>query len=128
MRALSLACALTLSGGLLWQSEAGAQESLCELRNRALHDAGWAAGNSIDSYFWDQVLPYVGVNGIHTVELAAIDCSDPQRANSENGFGLYRKGFAEGKGQPFDEGGVIVRMQSIKADTQKIKEKMMGAQ
>jgi len=126
IRALPLALALTL-GLSAMAPGAGAQEDVCDLRNRALADAGWAAGNSIDSYFWVQVLPYVGANGIHTTELAAIDCSDPQRANSENGFSIYRKGFSEGRAQPFDERGVMVRMQSIKADTRKIKESMMAA-
>ena len=127
IRALPLALALTL-GFSASAPKAGAQEGVCDLRNRALFESGWAAGNSIDTYFWDQVLPYVGVNGIHTTELAAIDCSNPQRANSENGFSIYRKGFAEGRAQPFDEPGVIVRMQAIKADTKKIKESMMAAQ
>ena len=121
--ALALACGVATA-----QQAAAASAEVCALRDKALSDAGWAAGNAIDAYFWDQVLPYVGVNGIHTTELAAIDCSDPQKANSQSGFSIYRAGFQEGKGQPFDEAEVIARMQSIKADTATIKQRMAAGQ
>lgn len=127
MRAVSLGLVLSLGIFSLAQTSA-AQADVCSLRNKALSDAGWVAGNSIDSYFWDQVLPYVGANGIHTVELASITCEDPQRANTEDGFSIYRAAFEQGRSQPFDEAASLSLMKSIKEDTRIIKQSMMAAQ
>lgn len=127
-RAVSLGFALTLGAFVAQAGNAWAQADVCDLRDKALADAGWVAGNSIDHYFWDQVLPYVGVNGIHTVELASVPCTDPQRANTDNGFSIYRAAFDEGRSQPFDEAASFARLQSIKDDTRRIKQSIMAAQ
>jgi hypothetical protein len=127
-RAVSLGLVLALGAFAAQASNAWAQSDICDLRNKALADAGWVAGNSVDHYFWDQVLPYVGVNGIHTVELASVSCKDPQRANTDNGFSIYRSAFEEGRSQPFDEAASLARLQSIKEDTKRIKQSTMAAQ
>lgn len=128
MRGLSLGL---LAGAVLAipiGGKAVAQDDICSLRNDALADVGWVAGNSVDHYFWEQVLPYVGVNGIHTVELVAVTCGGTQKGDAEDGFGIYRSGFAEGRSQPFDEMAALKRLQAVRERTAQIKKSMMAGQ
>ena len=78
---------------------------LCKLRDQAIQNIGWVAGNSYDHPIWPEMEQYVGRGGVYYDTYVSLKCGlhRDEATTALANVQLYRDWFEKGRKKSFNE-------------------------